>query len=670
MANHPDPAPHRWRYHLVVLALVSLASCGGSDDNPTSPGGGDDDPDPVSGNLLYTETTAVIDRASTSLTDHLQTLGLDGAMLAVATELRADTCVAAAEWVVPGDEAPYLQTTFINGTTFFMPVISTSETLPAESGRNRAPRKIDDMNLTGNTQALFMTLPGLATEIPAFNETAGDVGYGVIPNHDPQVEDFRHLDPYSLVYISTHGLLATHADGEYFFMLTNQPRDARHDSLYFASGELVDGSISHARAIFEAAGELDQSEWTNYVVSNRLVGASNGSFPSHTLMFVDACQSAKRTSSNGPPPMSVTAGLLGVQAFLGWTHSVFDYSAMEAGDYLFGHLLGDIPGSITAIPQETPPIRPAPLTDVFVALQTKGYHIDTRGPYGAVLELHDFTQGNGELLLRPSIGQLIVHVDPEAGTEELKLLGNFGNEPGDVTIASNPDLDKGRKSVLGALGWENDEITLELESSTHGYVVVETAGRRSNPHPLSRWAPEIQVQGTFSSGGRGPDFELAMNARWRAEIVDERPMPNLDPFPEYGWTSTLFSLESTCEFNYSGIFETSQYIYEYPEEMNSRSVSVHLGDQEMFFGTVTMKPSEGTFIIQANFSEDAVAMVTDKSNPEAPPHLEELPVLVSVYISGNMNPDGTIQAGSTLIPYATSWTAATPQSPPVECTGH
>ncbi|MFH2051504.1 MAG: hypothetical protein ABIK96_03450 [bacterium] len=63
-------------------------------------------------------------------------------------------------------------------------------------------------------------------------------------------------------------------------------------------------------------------------------------------------------------------------------------------------------------------------------------------------------------------------------------------------------------------------------------------------------------------------------------------------------------------------------------------------------------------------------MVTDKLNPEAPPHLEELPVLVSVYISGTMIPDGTIQGGSTLIPYATTWTEATPQSPPVECTGH
>ncbi len=653
-----------------ALLLLLLPACGGND--PATPDDNDDPGGDISGPLLFHETDAVIDRATASLRNHLVTLDLDASMQAVVAEMLADTCVATADWMVPDDRPPYLEAEFINGITFFMPVIPRTTGPPPSphpSQNDRTPGKSLDLSLTGNAHAVIIAHPDVASETTAFIPALQRVGYSVHVVTDPQVDSFEGLDAYSLVYIGTHGLLWTKNSTSRFYMLTNQPRSSTQDSIYFAAGEFQDRSISLERVTFSAENEdLEVSEWTRYVVSNKYIAGHNGSFPAHTLFYVDACQSAKRTTPNGPAPLSVTLQAMGVQDYLGWSHFVYDAESIKATNYLFAHLLGDIPGSTNFLPPESPPIRPASLQNVFTSMEVLGYTIDGIGTYGAELELHDFSLGHGELLVRPAISQMIVDVDPTLGHQHLKLLGNFGPQSGSVSVCSSPeDLTGG--TALGIVEWTDDQIIADLGNGTHGYVVVGTSGRLSNPHPLTQWAPDIDITGTFQSG-RGPDFEVTMRTVWRGEIVDERPMPYMDPYAESGWTSTLFGLDALCDYKYTGIFEDSRYIYEYKPEMNTDTVPTNISGTEMYFGTITMKPSEGTAVIQATFSQEAKAMVTDKLDPEAPPVQQNLPVTIGLYIEGEMTADGIISEGSMVVPYMVSWPEVQPDSPPLDSTGH
>jgi len=203
----------------------------------------------------------------------------------------------------------------------------------------------------------------------------------------------------------------------------------------------------------------------------------------------------------------------------------------------------------------------------------------------------------------------------------------------------------------------------DLDGDGCGYVVVKVDGRKSNPHPLSRWEGDMDVSGTVPSG-IGPDIELTMQTSWRAEIVEERADVTMLPIIESGWTSTLFGLESNCDFEFSGIFEDANYIYEYPDGANTGNLSASLNGTEMFLGTVTLKPTPGIAFFNIVFAREALVMKTDKNDPNANPVPEQIQVTVAMIFEAPMSRYGSISSGEQAVPYNLSWPNMEPRFPP------
>ncbi|MBN1834477.1 MAG: hypothetical protein JW820_01435, partial [Spirochaetales bacterium] len=197
-----------------------------------------------------------------------------------------------------------------------------------------------------------------------------------------------------------------------------------------------------------------------------------------------------------------------------------------------------------------------------------------------------------------------------------------------------------------------------------GYAVVRVNGVESNAHPLSRWQMDLDVSGTVPSG-IGPDIVLALDASWRAEIVDERGLVTSDPIPIAGQAGTMFGLGSTCDYQFSGTFEDSRYIYEYPEGANQGTMPVCLDGAQMFFGTVVLKPDQGTASFQIVLAREAFVLKTDKQNPEAGQQADQIQVTVGLIFEAGMDADGNITAGEQALPYQFSWPAIAPEFPPL-----
>jgi hypothetical protein len=370
------------------------------------------------------------------------------------------------------------------------------------------------------------------------------------------------------------------------------------------------------------------------------------------------------------PPLCQAVSVLGVQNYLGWSQSVHVASSLRATNYLFAHLLGKITAEMDPVLPDGPPIRPSTLTDTWTALVARGWHRDERTSFHAQLELFDFSEGKDEALLRPSIAQMYVDVDPAERKQELRILGDFGEDPGRVFVCSDPDNTSSGGTELIGLDWTKDTIVAPMPEGRDGYVVVEAGGRRSNAHPLSKWDMEVSLSGNYDPG-RGPNFEITMNAAWRAEFVAERAAPDQDPASVLGWATTMLGLDSTADFSFTGTFEDSRYIYEYrDEEPNVGSMDMGWDGADFFFGPVVIKPDQSNIVIQASLSREVLAMVTDKQNPGAPPVPTNYTVAVMGYIDTTFFPvSGEVADGETAIPYNTTWTEAHPVSPPVESTG-
>jgi hypothetical protein len=227
---------------------------------------------------------------------------------------------------------------------------------------------------------------------------------------------------------------------------------------------------------------------------------------------------------------------------------------------------------------------------------------------------------------------------------------------------------EGQGTSLTVTDWSPTAVTVEIDQETAGYIMVKVGPVTSNVHPLSSWEGDFQVSGTAPTG-IGPLFNLTMRNSWRAEIVDERLQPDGLPSDEAAWTGTMLGRRSTCEYEFSGTFETDRYIYEYLDGMNQGSQPMAIDGSTMFFGSITLKPSESLATFQILMSRDAQVMKTDKQNPEAGPVLDQVPVNILVYFTASMDQEGVIAEGNLSVPFELSWPEMEPSYPVREDTG-
>ena len=662
----------------IVLCTVFFFFCGCPIGTGDGSGGGDSgsDPDPpVSSEPLYEETNAAIADASDAVGQNLPAMGIAQAMEAAARAIAVHECVKSAACVTEENRDPCLLVEFTNGILYLMHVVrmdgdgldSTEpegNAIPAVSlNKSLGARSI---NLPAATQAVFFDLPEFKTDVDKWIHLAEDAGYNCRCMSEWRVEDFQNLDAYGLVYVSTHGYIFGYYDDIYFMFCAPHRRNTVDDLEYIRNGDFKDHAVMLTNRIYIAEDEDPfMNEDIEYAVTHKYIDKYSGSFPDGSLFFADACFSATPDKFEFRKPLIDTLLAQNVGTVLGWSWEVRSDYAVRASNFILGQMLANLDG-LKFIDFSGPPIRPYSLQDAFTALQHKAWQYDDKNT-----ELQLF--GDGELVLRPAIRQLIVDVDPELGTEELKLLGNFGERPGSLTLCESPANLDGGNSLSWSV-WEDNTVIAQLDADSCGYVAAKVAGVPSNAHPLSRWELDMNVNGTVPRV-QGPRISLAIDASWRAEIVAERGLITSgttvpatgwsDPIPESGRASTLFSLESSCDYNFTGIFEDENYIYEYPEGANEGSMPVSLNDTDMFFGTVTLWPDQSTAMFQIVLSRDAYVLKTDKKNPEAGPQPDQILVTVQLIFMTDMDKEGRISGGEEIMPYEYSWPDIVPEAPPL-----
>lgn len=659
-----------WFPILFISLLVTFGGCGGSDDDSDPGGGGLTDP-PEDVEPLYEETSEAIEDAAAIVTLSLADMEISEAMEAAALAMLTHDCVSSAQCVTQEGADPYLIAEFTNGIIFTMPVVRISSDLEQKSTSKAKALPTAPpvegiielgMDQPGNRESIFFDLDEFQTDVYFWTEYMADAGYST-PNRISlfDVEDFKNLNNYAVVYVATHGHFIVHEGNAYFGFHTTQLRNTESDLLFIADQDFQDVAVTLDEIVYIIGNEDPYvSEDINYAVTNEFIEKYSGAFPDNSFFYADACNSATPFPTDDLPPLMVSLFNLNVGTVLGWTLEVNNDYAKRAGNYLMGQMLGQFTENLDFIPITNPAIRPYSLEQAFTALHRQNWQFDPDGS-----ELIFF--GNGEMFLRPSINQIIVDVDLEQETEQLKLLGNFGSQPGHVILcedAQNPNSG----DALSFSNWEDGEVMVDLDGNGCGYVVVRVDGRLSNPHPLSQWEGDMEVSGTILSGV-GPDFELTMQTSWRAEIVEERADVSMLPVEESGWTSTLFGLESSCDFEFSGIFEDANYIYEYPDGANTGNLAASLNGTEMFLGTVTLKPTPGTVFFNIVFAREALVMKTDKHEPNAQPVPDQIQVTVAMMFEAPMSRYGSISSGEQSVPYHLSWPDMEPRFPPNDDTG-
>lgn len=662
---------HRTLQLLLLIALGCLAvlvACSSS-DGPTDPADPGDPGDPPDDDPLFTETNAAVDAVAANLDDYLRDQSLVDALTAGAADLLAYECVASAECRTREGADPYLLAQFTNGMLLIMPVVRLDTTAMAEKDAVAPPSLPEvEEHLPASRQAVFFDLPVFHTNDPTLVQVARLYGYRTDIHRSFDVDDFRNLGIYGLVHFGIHGGTFDWGGIDYFQMTTTEWRSTGRDLQLIATGDFRDVSVLLERRIYiewhENPFVIDK---THYAVTNGFIEKYSGAFPDHSLVFVDNCESANVGEWENDPPLLRTLEGMNVGTYVGWTEAVNNVHAVKVENYLLTHMLGAIPSGLHGVEPKTPPIRPFTFQDTYISLQIRGWHIDPVGNHGAELLYKNLTDDNYELTLRPSIRQLLVQVDEETADQTLKLLGDFGASRGTVHCCESPQVQPESCDELTIKTWEKDEIVVEFQEPHHGYVMVMVDKHPSNAHPLSEWSGDLTVTGSYSIG---PEVQLTAHAVWRAEIVDERPMPDLPPLPEFGWTSTLFGLDAECEFEFSGRFEDSHYIYEYPEDANTGTVPMTIEGDRRFFGAVTLKPVEGILRCQGLFSAEAFVLKTDKFDPEAEPIPDWIPVNIPLVFEATMSATGDIEAGEAPGAYTLSWPDMTPESPPLETTGH
>ncbi len=654
-----------WIPILCISLLTIFGGCSSSEGDSDPGGGGLTDP-PEDVEPLYEETSTAIEDAAAMVTLSLADMEISEAMEAAALAMSVHDCVTSAQCVTQEGGDPYLIAEFNNGIIFIMPVVRISSDLERKSPSKAqalpsvppADRIIElGMDQPGNRESIFFDLDEFQTDVYFWTEYMADAGYSP-PNRISlfRVDDFKNLNNYAVVYVATHGYFIVHEGNAYFGFHTTQLRNTESDILFIANQDFQDIAVTLEEVVYIIENEDPYvSEDINYAVTNEFIEKYSGAFPANSFFYADACNSATFYPFDDLPPLMESLFNLNVGTVLGWTLAVNNDYARRAGNYLMGQMLGQFTENLDFVPITNPSIRPYSLQQSFTALHRQNWQFDNHGS-----ELIFF--GNGEMFLRPSVNQIIVDVDLEQETEQLKLLGNFGSQPGEVILcedAQNPDSG----DALSFTNWEDGEVMVDLDGDGCGYVVVRVDGRLSNPHPLSQWEGEMEVSGTILSG-TGPDFELTMQTSWRAEIVEERADVSMLPIIQSGWTSTLFGLESNCDFEFSGIFEDANYIYEYPDGANTGNLSASLNGTEMFLGTVTLKPTPGIAFFNIVFAREALVMKTDKNDPNANPVPEQIQVTVAMIFEAPMSRYGSISSGEQAVPYNLSWPNMEPRFPP------
>jgi hypothetical protein len=278
--------------------------------------------------------------------------------------------------------------------------------------------------------------------------------------------------------------------------------------------------------VIDADGDLIEKKiYTNYGFGPRWVRHYKWHFSKGSLVWINACYAAN-------PALRDAFLNAGASGYLGWTKSVRNMRAIDAGHFLLDRLLGanELSGMSGSFPPETPKQRAFPISMLLPELEKKGLDKD-KTPDGDASLIFTRRAENGDFgILAPSIRRM--KVDEEH--KEIRFTGFFGKDPGT----------EGRVEIEGTKlkvkSWEPRRITCELPEygpGSSGLAEVIVREHHSNIVPLTEWNGRVDYE-LKSLGTLKEVFGWPVRFRHDAHLF--RDLPGERPHGDPAYEAKLF----------------------------------------------------------------------------------------------------------------------------------
>ena len=459
------PGMLKRRLWLSVLAgaAIFLSACGGGGEGGSveDPGG---NPDPGTGMYSAAQRISATDR----IADKFEQLAASGgADTATWTQLR-DWVLTQPEFMAAGVGERTLWAQFKDGRYFLY--TDNWRALPDGSSvqtKRSAPAAVSATGeIPGSADALVLGFTGEEFEAGAgamsqMSRALRERGWKVGQNTALTVEALKSGGQLGFLFLTSHsGQLGPEGKKE-FAVMTETEVTVANELGYLA--DLRDGSLIYHR---------DRTNWQRFGLSKSPRYAVTAAFVNKYLRFSPNSLVIMLSCNSGSAQASGFHAALQKQnagSIIGWDGPSNAY-AFKAMDLMVDRLTG-----MNEVQPVTPANRAFSMPDVWAYLGKKNLLVtpplpgDTPTPVRLV--------GNGFSRLNPVISQL------QAMGDKLTIHGEFGTEPGSVTVGGVP--------VAPIWSADGRKIEALLGNATHGEVVVTARGRKSNPRILASWNGQL-----------------------------------------------------------------------------------------------------------------------------------------------------------------------------------
>lgn len=287
-------------------------------------------------------------------------------------------------------------------------------------------------------------------------------GWEMIPGRRLTVQALLNQGELGIMYLNSHAGRYGPGSNKHFAVITETLMNDTNEEMYKA--DLADGSLimTRERHIWQKYG-FDREPY--YAFTEGFV-AKHMKFSSQSLVVMMMCNVGSEQGSAIRDALTAA----GAGTIVAWNGSA-NAHGYAAVDLMFDRLTG-----ANRFEPASPGNRAFAFDDVFSYLSQTGRLLQP----GIEGEEASFIKrfGNNFDLSNPIITQM-----QAAWQDKLIIHGDFGSEPGSVTVGGTPL----------AASWAADKVEVTLPTGagdpagSHGEVVVTARGRKSNARTLTSW---------------------------------------------------------------------------------------------------------------------------------------------------------------------------------------
>lgn len=334
------------------------------------------------------------------------------------------------------------------------------------------------------------------------------------------VSALANLSGDGVFYIDTHGVDMTEDDGkDTYYLMASDVYDPTNTKAHDA------GLQSHFLSVVGETQSVRQPDGTfqdvisgHYAISDRFASSNWGRFGQNSLVFINACSSAKTSA------LRSVCFAKGASAYAGWSGDVDNAFASKAAPFVFDRLLG---ANKVNVPADGPQ-RPFDYPNALGDMAHYGLNADVNGVTLSIVQ----NPGTSFGLLAPTISYMAV----DELKQELTINGVFGTVEGTVTVGGTP---------INPKSWGFNSIICDLPPDLSGDVIVEVNRHKSNVVQLTEWRCTFKTTVIANHGSLRQDGALSIN--FRADVHAHRDSPGqtpikpVVPFNEESSTSGMFT---------------------------------------------------------------------------------------------------------------------------------